>query len=58
MTGDIGMQPDREAEQRELAPQGRPAWVAPLSCVTETDIRATGGSWQVGSDGGGTSTRS
>lgn len=26
--------------------QKPPTWVAPLSCVTETDIRATGPSWQ------------
>lgn len=27
------------------APRKPLTWVAPLSCVTETDIRATGPSW-------------
>lgn len=28
-----------------LASEETPVWVAPLSCLTETDIRATGPSW-------------
>lgn len=53
MTGDIGMHPDHNTEQRTPSTHRHTAWVAPLSCVTETDIRATGPSWNPGSDANG-----
>lgn len=57
MTGDIGMHPDHKAEPRTSPSQQ--AWIPPLSCVTETDIRATGPNSDPGTDApGATSTHS
>lgn len=53
MTGDIGMHPDHKAEPHSSRTHSQPAWVAPLSCVTETDIRATGPNSSPGTDAPG-----